>query len=662
MPRNATLGSRLDLVAGAIAAAAFLIAVQIYGLIAQDGAMTVGLPNPKDTLLDFKDDPWAASTGFISIPSARALASRPRWDSTANAPSIAPPDQAISLAIVGLPVDLENSMLKDNRADTYCLARQSATEQSTALCGRKSSEYTLLRSSKEFDLCGFTGDCWHSTAAAILASGTAIDERLFSFRALAAVPFKDGTGHRLDVDDESDESAASDSQDSDASQNDDNSDEQRLVYPVLPTLYNSTSDVQKLMDFSMSSDRSGSQVRAEEKRRSAYGRLPRGALPLVETYQGEGECCSFKDPAPSLVNDNVLLRTGRRPGGPIYAVNVFSRVENKQICAAAKRTAPCVLTNLVAQEKALQSILADAQRNAGMQPGATGSGRPHIAAILIIAGGPLTDKPCDNTATAQYISQLRKLGIYTFVPAGNDGEASKVRFPGCASDAVTVGALNRDGKISAFSNGRATAMVKLYADGDTLVLPIRALPIPGLACMQPEKFTAIVEGYEKILARLGYYQGTPAGALDEQTNAAVLRFQNATAGLRKSGRLDAATLQALEARANKLHVDDSEFTPISSNIKAADFADLAEYKQYLCKDGRKDAFYQAQFVAGTLVSASIAAGQFLQLVDQHKDMSTSDVFNSVMHGVATNRTKELDVAAASTYIHSLQSPTRPDHH
>ena len=94
-------------------------------------------------------------------------------------------------------------------------------------------------------------------------------------------------------------------------------------------------------------------------------------------------------------------------------------------------------------------------------------------------------------------------------------------------------------------------MVKLYTDGDTLVLPIRTLPIPGLACMQPEKFTAIVEGYEKILARLGYYQGTPAGALDEQTSGAVLRFQNATAGLKKTGRLDAATLQALEARADK---------------------------------------------------------------------------------------------------------------
>ena len=89
---------------------------------------------------------------------------------------------------------------------------------------------------------------------------------------------------------------------------------------------------------------------------------------------------------------------------------------------------------------------------------------------------------------------------------------------------------------------------------------------------------------------------------------------------------------------------------------------MAVYKQYLCKDGQKDAFYQAQFVAGTLVSASIAAGQFLKLVDQHRDMSTSDVFNSVMHVVVANRTKELDVAAANSYIQSLPLPTRPDYH
>ena len=124
-------------------------------------------------------------------------------------------------------------------------------------------------------------------------------------------------------------------------------------------------------------------------------------------------------------------RPSHRPqaGGPIYAFNVFSRVENQQICAAAKRNAPCVLTNLVAQEKALQSILAGALQGNGAPAGTPGVARPRIGAILIIAGGPLTDKPCDNTATAQYIKQLRQIGIYTFVPAGNDGKASKVRFP-----------------------------------------------------------------------------------------------------------------------------------------------------------------------------------------------------------------------------------------
>src|ERR1700720_3662596 len=195
MPQNATLRSGLDLVAAAIAAGTLLIAVLTYGLIAQDGSTPGALPDPAGTVFDYKEDPWAASTGFLSIPSARALVSRPRWDKISNASLNSSPDQAVSLAIVGLPVDLDHIMLMDNRTDTHCLARQSATEQSVALCVKKSSEYTLLRSSKEYDLCGFTDDCWHSTAAALLASGNAMNEKLFSFNTIAALPFKDGTKH-----------------------------------------------------------------------------------------------------------------------------------------------------------------------------------------------------------------------------------------------------------------------------------------------------------------------------------------------------------------------------------------------------------------------------------------------------------------------------------
>jgi hypothetical protein len=381
--------------------------------------------------------------------------------------------------------------------------------------------------------------------------------------------------------------------------------------------------------------------------------LPASAFPLAALYQNKAECCDFVDAAPAFINRNIVVRNGRRPAGSIYAFNVFSRVENQEVCAGAKRNAPCVLTNLVAQEKALASILATVLQDNARSAAA---GRPRIAAILIIAAGPLTSELCDDTATARLIAQLREAGAYTFVPAGNDGSSTQVRFPGCASAAVTVGALDRDGKISSFSNGQATSMVKLYTDGDTLVLPTRALPIRGLACMPSETFTRIALGYETVLARLGHYQGSPSGALDARASQAVLRFQKATRGLAQTQKFDAATLSALEGRAKRFRMAENAFHAVSANIKAAALPDLGAYRRYLCKADSRENYYQAQMVAGTLVSASIAAGQFLSLLDEHKSMSTKDIFESMMQVAAANRVKELNVGAVNAEIRTGKPP------
>src|SRR6202040_794998 len=351
-----------------------------------------------------------------------------------------------------------------------------------------------------------------------------------------------------------------------------------------------------------------------------------------------------------------ILPEGIRKSGPLYAFNVFSRVENKQLCAAARRKAPCVLTNIDAQERALDFILHKVLNGGGVVQSSSSQGRPPIGAILIIAGGPLTDRPCDDSKTAQDIKQLRQAGIYTFVPAGNDGKRSQVRFPGCASDAVTVGALDRGGNISSQSNGSATRMVALYTDGDTLVLPIRTSPIPGLACMQPSYFRDIVMAYEKVLAVLGYYKGEPSGELDAKASDAVLQFQNATTVLAPNGKFDAATLLALAAKAEKL--DDNplllqgsstDVNTIATNMKWANLGDLSAYKKYFCGPDNQGGFYETQYVAGTLVSAAVAAGQFLSLLDRYKDMSTNEIFKSVMQVAAGNHTREFDLTATEDY-------------
>jgi hypothetical protein len=277
-----------------------------------------------------------------------------------------------------------------------------------------------------------------------------------------------------------------------------------------------------------------------------------------------------------------------------------------------------------------------------------------VGAILIVAGGPLTDKPCDSTATAQYIKQLRTAGVYTFVPTGNDGKADQVRFPACASDAIAVGALDRNGTISAVSNGSKTRMVSLYTDGDTLLLPIRSAPVPGLECIESDKFHETVKGYQKVLALLKYYSGEPNGELDPKSNSAVRQYQSKHAGLTPTGKFDAATLLTLDGEAKKLQESGSQLyiTSAAANVRWAKFADLSDYMRRFCVDHKQDDFYQAQYVSGTLVSAAVASGQFLKLLDVYKSMSTDEAFRAVLHTAQASSVREFDLDTTMKYIGS----------
>jgi hypothetical protein len=636
----------------AIAVGTLLVAILADGLLALDSSQSIRHLDSKNQLLEVPDSgPWAGSTGFISLPSAAALARRPRW---ADIPPSSSQDQSVSLAIVGLPVDAEHTMLAKTPLTTYCIARQSsASEQSVALCSKNATEYALIKSGKEFSLCDFTEDCWHSTAAAILAAGNPMDKRLFSFQAIAAVPFKDGTGDLA-------------------------SEAQVVVYPNTPTLYEAAADVPGLFTraylLEQHSSENGKKPRLSsfEKQltitREQYESLPSGAYPMAEIYKNKLDANGLApNPRRSLVNRNILFDRGSRNGGPVFAVNVFSRVENRQICAAASRRAPCVLTNLSAQEKALQFIL-QSDKGAANESRLR---RPPVGAILIVAGGQLTDRPCDNTPMAKYISELRKRGVYTFVPAGNDGKPFHVRFPGCASDAVTVGALNRDGKVSPYSNGSATEMIKLYSDGDTLVVPIRASPIAGLACMLTDGFSKIVRGYQYSLARLGHYSSSVTGTLDSRTYEAVFRFQRATTGLAPTGKLDVATLFTLEQQQKRLNElqgekrDDpayAELIAVSSNLRWSGLADLSGYTEYYCGASKRELFYEAQYVSGTLVSASVAAGQFLRLLDDYREIGTIEAYNAIMAIAARNERMELDLASTESYLKTGRPFTLPTSH
>lgn len=69
-----------------------------------------------------------------------------------------------------------------------------------------------------------------------------------------------------------------------------------------------------------------------------------------------------------------------------------------------------------------------------------------------------------SPATDKEVAALKAKGIYSFFPAGNEGRSDSINWPACIADAVAVGALDKNGTISSYSND-APAQVDLYEPG-----------------------------------------------------------------------------------------------------------------------------------------------------------------------------------------------------
>jgi hypothetical protein len=69
-----------------------------------------------------------------------------------------------------------------------------------------------------------------------------------------------------------------------------------------------------------------------------------------------------------------------------------------------------------------------------------------------------------SPATDKEVAALKAKGIYSFFPAGNEGRSDAINWPACIADAVAVGALDKNGSISSYSND-APSQVDLYEPG-----------------------------------------------------------------------------------------------------------------------------------------------------------------------------------------------------
>ncbi|NRQ39039.1 S8 family serine peptidase, partial [Nonomuraea sp. NN258] len=138
---------------------------------------------------------------------------------------------------------------------------------------------------------------------------------------------------------------------------------------------------------------------------------------------------------------------GVAPGAGIYAVQVFSRVNDEDICGEPS----CLL--------AFESSIRQALEHVASVP------QP-IAAVNLSLGGQLSETACDTSEDGAVFKPLFDAllakGIAPVVAAGNeyfDGAS----FPACVTSAVAVGAGDNADAIADFSN--RGALVDLFAPG-----------------------------------------------------------------------------------------------------------------------------------------------------------------------------------------------------
>jgi len=399
-------------------------------------------------------DMMSGSTGFTSIATARALFKAPRWiAATQDPPPIqaqAPSQARLALAVLGMPVDVGHVMLRGTISESDCLPPGQTV---FGPCQGATETYERIKASNHFNLCDFDEDCWHSTAVALVAVGNAAQTNPILWPGQqASAEFHSTTFGSL-----------------------------------------ARGSYADYADSGPGRRYAGTYQAFLRKRFPGFAAVMNVAIPVANVPLGGALETS------TYLTKQMMFDRGVDPGAPVLALNVFENVDSDRECDQHHKTAPCLLTTDGAQEQALRDLLS------GL--GADGSYRGfRLGAIVVVAGGALTAARCDDTPFARLIAQLRRRGVLTFVAAGNDSDPTRVRFPACASQAIPIGSLTRDGAMLPASNGNRTGLVSLYVDGDTVAMPIRgprvqdAPPGSGADCGSDCQFRDTKDQYDVYLA------------------------------------------------------------------------------------------------------------------------------------------------------------------
>jgi hypothetical protein len=146
---------------------------------------------------------------------------------------------------------------------------------------------------------------------------------------------------------------------------------------------------------------------------------------------------------------SVSVKGGIAPQAQILPIQVFNKTGNAISASTGDLLA------------ALEWVATEAQRRKN-------NGLPPIVVANLSLGGGTYPQNCDGDYVGglfkNIFENLRTLGVFPIVAAGNNGNKNAISFPACASNAFSVAATQLDG-VTPASYSNFSSQVKLFAIG-----------------------------------------------------------------------------------------------------------------------------------------------------------------------------------------------------
>jgi hypothetical protein len=162
----------------------------------------------------------------------------------------------------------------------------------------------------------------------------------------------------------------------------------------------------------------------------------------------------------------------------VIPIQVFRRYNDSADCPSG---APCIRTSHSDWISALTLVQNFAESNPRNNPVCMhGAGCFDVASVNMSFGGGEHDAECDaaRLAADRAIENLRSIGILAAISSGNDGFDDAVGYPGCISDAITVGNTTKSDDVNSSSN--SARFMDMLAPGTT----VRSAVPTGYTCTQ----------------------------------------------------------------------------------------------------------------------------------------------------------------------------------